>query len=91
MFNLEQTQMMTPLYKLTANGGLPMLTPQIVELCKQASQASVEQDIDRFLCFVSEINRLFAVRDEERHNRFAFICNPEPLEGNRNMSAGNLD
>jgi hypothetical protein len=88
MFNFEQTLMVTPLYKLTGNGGLPMLTPEIVELCKQAS---VEQDLDRLLYFVSEINRLIAVRDEERHKRFAFICNPEPLEANQNMSAGNLD
>jgi hypothetical protein len=65
-----------------------MLTPEIVELCKQAS---VEQDLDRLLYFVSEINRLIAVRDEERYKRFAFICNPEPLEANQNMSAGNLD
>jgi hypothetical protein len=40
-----------------------MLTPEIMELCKQAS---VEQDADRLLHFVSEINRLIAIRDEER-------------------------
>jgi hypothetical protein len=39
-----------------------MLTPEIVELCKQAS---VEEDLDRLLYFVSEINRLIAVRDVE--------------------------
>ena len=80
--------MVTLLYKLTGNGGLPMLTPEIVELCKRAS---VEQDLDRLLHFVTEINRLIAVRDEEHHKRFAFICNPEPLEANQNMSAVNLD
>jgi hypothetical protein len=41
----------------------PMLTPEIIELCKQAS---VEQDVDRLLYFVTEINRLIAIRDEER-------------------------
>jgi len=52
-----------------------MLTPEIIELCKQAS---VEQDIDRLLYFVTEINRLIAIRDDEHHKRFAFECNPEP-------------
>jgi hypothetical protein len=61
-----------------------MLTPEIIELCKQAS---VEQDVDRLLYFVTEINRLIAVRDEELRKRFGFICIPEP----HNMSAVNLD
>jgi hypothetical protein len=52
-----------------------MLTPEIIELCKQAS---VEQDLGRLLHFVSEINRLIAVRDEEHRKRFAFTCSPEP-------------
>jgi hypothetical protein len=47
-----------------------MLTPEVIELCKQAS---VEQDADRLLHFVSEINRLIAVRDAERRKRVAFI------------------
>jgi hypothetical protein len=81
--------MVTLLYKLLQGTEVsPMLAPEIVELCKQAS---VEQDLDRLLYFVSEINRLIAVRDEERHKRFAFICNPEPLEANQNMSAVNFD
>jgi hypothetical protein len=42
-----------------------MLTPEILELCKQAS---VEEDLDRLLYFVSEINRLIAVRDDECPN-----------------------
>jgi hypothetical protein len=37
-----------------------MLTPEVVELCQQAS---VEQDIDRLLYLVTEINRLMAVAD----------------------------
>jgi hypothetical protein len=45
-----------------------MLTPEIMELCKQAS---VEQDLGRLLHFISEINRLIAVRDDEHHNRLA--------------------
>jgi hypothetical protein len=52
-----------------------MLTPEIIELCKQAS---VEQDVDRLLYFVTEINRLIAIRDDEHRKRFAFECNPEP-------------
>jgi hypothetical protein len=52
-----------------------MLTPEIIELCKQAS---VEQDAGRLLHFVSEINRLIAVRDEELRKRFAFTFNREP-------------
>jgi hypothetical protein len=52
-----------------------MLTPEIIELCKQAS---VEPDVDRLLYFVTEINRLIAVRDDERRKQFAFTCNPEP-------------
>jgi hypothetical protein len=52
-----------------------MLTPEIVELCKQAS---VEQDANRLLNFIREINRLIAVRDEELRKRFALICSPEP-------------
>jgi hypothetical protein len=47
-----------------------MFTPEIIELCKQAS---VEQDLDRLLYFVSEINRLIDAHDEERHQRFALI------------------
>jgi len=47
-----------------------MLTPEIIELCKQAS---VEQDIGRLLYLVSEINRLI----EEHRKRFAFISNPD--------------
>jgi len=42
-----------------------MLTPEIIELCKQAS---VEHDLDRLLYFVTEINRLIAVRNEENRN-----------------------
>jgi hypothetical protein len=42
-----------------------MLAPEIAELCKQAS---VEEDLDRLLYFVSEINRLIAVRDDESSN-----------------------
>ena len=52
-----------------------MLTPEIIELCKQAS---VEQDIDRLLYFVTEINRLIAIRNDEKRKRLAFVCNPEP-------------
>jgi hypothetical protein len=52
-----------------------MLTPEIIELCKQAS---VEQDVDRLLYFVTEINRLIAIRDDDYHKRFAFVCNSEP-------------
>jgi hypothetical protein len=51
-----------------------MLTPEIVELCKQAS---VEQDGDRLLYLVSEINRLIAVRDDEHRKPFAFTSVPE--------------
>jgi hypothetical protein len=39
-----------------------MLTSEIMELCKQAS---VEQDLDRLLYLVTEINRLAAVRCDE--------------------------
>jgi hypothetical protein len=42
-----------------------MLTPEIAELCKQAS---VEEDLDRLLYFVSEIHRLTAVREDECPN-----------------------
>ena len=42
-----------------------MLAPEIAELCKQAS---VEEDLDRLLYFVTEINRLIAVRDDESAN-----------------------
>jgi len=52
-----------------------MLAPEIVELCKQAS---VEEDLDRLLYFVSEINRLIAVRDDGQRKRVAFIFNPKP-------------
>ena len=54
-----------------------MLTPEIIELCKQAS---VEQDLGRLLHFVSEINRLIAVRDQERRKPIALECNPESEE-----------
>jgi hypothetical protein len=47
-----------------------MLTPEVIELCKQAS---VEQDVGRLLHLVSEINRLI----EDHRKRFALICNPE--------------
>ena len=65
MHHFGQTRTVTLPYKLKAKGGLPMLTPEIIELCKQAS---VEQDLDRLLYFVTEINRLIAVRDEENRN-----------------------
>ena len=42
-----------------------MLTPELLELCKQAS---VEEDLDRLLYFVSEITRLIAVREDECPN-----------------------
>ena len=42
-----------------------MLTPEIIELCEQAS---VEQDVGRLLHLVSEINRQI----EEHQKRFAF-------------------
>jgi len=45
-----------------------MLTPEIIELCKQAS---VEQDVDRLLYFVTEINRLIAIRNDEHRKQFA--------------------
>ena len=48
-----------------------MLTPEIIELCKQAS---VEQDVGRLLSLVSEINQLI----EKHSKQFAFTCNPEP-------------
>jgi len=38
-----------------------MLTPEIIELCKQAS---VEQDVDKLLYLVTEINRLIAIRND---------------------------
>jgi hypothetical protein len=57
-----------------------MLAPEIVELCKQAS---VEQDTDRLLYFVSEINRRIAGRDDEQRKRVAFICKPEPEDKSR--------
>ena len=43
-----------------------MLTPEIIELCKQAS---VEQEADRLLYFITEINRLIAIRDDEKRKR----------------------
>ena len=52
-----------------------MLTPEIVELCQQAS---VEQNIDRLLYLITEINRLIAVRDKERRKGFASICERGP-------------
>jgi hypothetical protein len=48
-----------------------MLTPEIIELCKQAS---VEQDVGRLLSLVSEINQLI----DKHSTRFAFVSNPEP-------------
>jgi hypothetical protein len=48
-----------------------MLTPEIIELCKQAS---VEQDVGKLLYLVSEINR----KIEEHRKRFAFTYNPGP-------------
>ena len=47
-----------------------MLTPEIIELCKQAS---VEQDVGRLLSLVNEINQLI----DKHSKRFAFISNPE--------------
>ena len=52
-----------------------MLAPEVVELCKQAS---VEQDADRLLYFIGEINRLIAVRNDEQRKRVVTIRNPEP-------------
>ena len=63
------------LYKIIRIGGLRMLAPEVVELCKQAS---VEQDADRLLYFIGEINRLIAVRDDEPRKRVVTICNPAP-------------
>jgi hypothetical protein len=48
-----------------------MLTPEIAELCKQAS---VEQNVDRHLYLINKILRLIAVRDHERQEEFAFTC-----------------
>ena len=48
-----------------------MLTPEMVELCRQAS---VEQDVGRLLHLVTEINRLIVVRDKERREGFASTC-----------------
>jgi hypothetical protein len=80
MYNFGQTRTLTLLYKPTLDEGLPMLTAEIIELCKQAS---IEQDVDRLLHFVSEINRLISLRDEELRKRFAFICKPEPEDQSR--------
>jgi hypothetical protein len=52
-----------------------MLTPEIVKLCQQAS---VEQNVDRLLHFITEINRLIAVRDKERRKGFAPTCERVP-------------
>jgi len=52
-----------------------MLAPDVVALCKQAS---VEQDADRLLHFIGEINRLIAVRNDEQRKRVVTICNAEP-------------
>jgi hypothetical protein len=48
-----------------------MLAPEMVELCQQAS---VEQNLDRLLRLLTEINRLIAVRDKERLKGFAHTC-----------------
>ena len=52
-----------------------MLTPEIVELCQQAS---VEQNGDKLLHLITEINRLIAVRDKERLKGFAPTCERQP-------------
>jgi hypothetical protein len=64
-----------------------MLTPEIIVLCKQAS---VEQDVGRLLYFVTEINRLIAIRDEEQPIRFASICNPEPEDQSQILKSRTL-
>ena len=75
MYNFGQTRTVTLPYNRYRIRRCPMLTPEIVELCKQAS---VEQNVGRLLCLVSEINRLIAVRDDEHRKRFAFTSNPAP-------------
>jgi len=57
-----------------------MLTPEIIELCKQAS---VEQDLGRLLYLVSEISRLI----EEHHKRFTLICDPESEDQTQNLKS----
>ena len=52
-----------------------MLAPEMVELCQQAS---VEQNLDRLLRLLTEINRLIAVRDKERLKGFAPTCERQP-------------
>ena len=52
-----------------------MLTPEIAELWKKAS---VEQNDDRLLYHLTEINRLIDVRDKEPHEESAFRCEPVP-------------
>jgi hypothetical protein len=63
-----------------------MLTPEMVELCQQAS---VEQNLDRLLRLLTEINRLIAVRDKERLKGFAPTCErvPECQVADSNISA----
>ena len=50
---------------------LRMLTQEIVELYQQAS---VEQDDDKLLYLVTEINRLMDVGDNARREGFASTC-----------------
>ena len=72
MCKAEQTQAVTLLYKLGGRlGALLVLTPEIMELCQQAS---VEQDTRRLMHLVSEINRLIAVH----RRQLASNCEREP-------------
>ena len=59
VYKFEQTRAVTPFYKLAVQWGLPVLTPEIMELCQQAS---VEQDADRLIQLIREINRLIDLR-----------------------------
>jgi hypothetical protein len=52
-----------------------MLTPEIAELCKKAS---LEQNRNRLLYLITEINRSIDVRDKEPHKESAFRCEPVP-------------
>jgi hypothetical protein len=69
------TRTATLLSKGAGQGAIHMLTPEIAELCKQAS---VEQNHDRLLYLITEINRLIAVRDNEPHKESAFTCERVP-------------
>ena len=51
-----------------------MLTPEIADLCKKAS---VEQNNDRLLYLITEINRLIDVRHKP-HKESAFRCELVP-------------